>query len=175
MRTDLVMTIALLVVTVTFPAHAAPQHHSAYEGQQHRSIKSLSPKDLKELRRGGGWGLAKAAELNGMPGPAHLLELKDEIALTPDQSAAIKTIFLEMRRQAIDKGEQLISLEKQLDHAFKTRHITDHRLRTLLSKIAQTREELRYIHLSTHLKTPTILSNAQIERYNVLRGYRQAP
>ena len=172
MRIDLVAAIALLALTANFPAQAAPEHHSTYGGQQHRSIKSLSPKDLEELRRGGGWGLAKAAELNGMPGPAHLLEFKERIALTPDQSATLKTLFSNMRRQAIAKGEQLIGLEKQLDHAFKTRHITDHRLRTLLSKISQARKELRYIHLSAHLKTPQILTDEQISQYNILRGYR---
>ena len=48
-------------------------------------------------------------------GPVHLLKLKNKIALTPDQSAAINAIFSAMRRQAIAKGEQLISLDKQLD------------------------------------------------------------
>jgi hypothetical protein len=172
MRIDLVAAIALLALTANFPAQAAPGHHSTYGGQQHRSIKSLSPKDLEELRRGGGWGLAKAAELNGMPGPAHLLELKDKIALSPDQTVAIKELFLDMRRQAIAKGKQLIALEKQLDHAFKTQHITDRSLHDMLSKIARTREDLRYIHLSTHLKTPKILTGEQISQYNILRGYR---
>ena len=77
-----------------------------------------------------------------------------------------------MRRQAIAKVEQLIGLEKRLDHAFKTRNITDHSLRALLSKIARAREELRYIHLSTHLKTPRILTDTQISKYNILRGYQ---
>ena len=49
-----------------------------------------------------------------MPGPVHLLKLKNKIALTPDQSAAIKTIFSDIQRQAIAKGEQLIVLDKQL-------------------------------------------------------------
>ncbi len=77
-----------------------------------------------------------------------------------------------MKRRAIAKGEQLIALEKQLDHGFKTRHVTDQRLRALLTKIAQAREDLRYIHLSTHLKTPKILSETQIGQYNMLRGYQ---
>jgi hypothetical protein len=172
MRPHLITAIAFLSLTINYSALAAPPHHSAYDGQQHRSIKSLSPKDVAELRRGGGWGLAKAAELNGMPGPAHLLELKDQIALTPVQSTAIKILFSDMRRQAIAKGEELIGLEKQLDHGFKSRHITDQRLRALLSQIAQTREALRYIHLSTHLKTPKILTDTQVRKYNILRGYR---
>ena len=172
MGPDIVTVIALLALSTNFPALSAPQHHSGYGGQQHRIIKSLSPNDVEELRRGGGWGLAKAAELNGMPGPVHLLELKNKIALTPDQSAPIKAIFSDMRRQAIAKGEQFIALEKQLYRAFKTRCITDERLRTLLSEIAQTRKELHFIHLSTHLKTPKILTVTQISKYNFLRGYQ---
>ena len=172
MRTNPATMVALLALTATLPANAAPEHHSHYAGQQHRAIKSLSPDDLSELRRGGGWGLAKAAELNGMPGPAHLLELKDEIPLTPDQITAIEDLFLDMRRRAITAGEKLIQLEQQLDHAFKSRHITDQRLRDLLSHIARVREELRYIHLSTHLRTPEILTAAQIDKYNSLRGYK---
>ena len=97
---------------------------------------------------------------------------QNKIALTPDQSAAIKAIFSDRRRQAIAKGEQFIALEKQLYHAFKTRHITDERLRTLLSEIAQTRKELHFIHLSTHLKTSKILTVTQISKYNILRGYQ---
>lgn len=176
MKTLPLAAIALAVWVHDNVAHAAPQnhsaHHSAYSGQQHRAIKSLSHEDVEELRRGGGWGLAKAAELNGMPGPAHVLELKDKIALTPDQTTTIKAIFQDMQRRAVVKGEQLIGLERQLNHGFKTGHITDQRLRSLLTKIAQTREELRYIHLSTHLKTPKILSETQIGRYNMLRGYQ---
>ena len=115
MRPDIATVIALSALSTNFPALSAPQHHSSYGCQQHCIIKSLSRNDVEELRRGGGWGLAKAAELNGMPGPVHLLNLKNKIALTPDQSAAIKAIFSDMRRQAIAKGEQLISLDKQLD------------------------------------------------------------
>jgi len=37
------------------------------------------------------------------------------------------------------------------------------------------RGALRYIHLSTHLKTPEILSKAQIGKYNGLRGYSADP
>ncbi len=39
-------------------------HDSKYIGQENRAIKSLSSEDIAELERGGGWGLAKAAELN---------------------------------------------------------------------------------------------------------------
>ena len=47
-------------------------YRSPYAGQENRQIKSLSANDIQELKRGGGWGLAKAAELNGLPGPAQV-------------------------------------------------------------------------------------------------------
>ena len=52
-------------------------------------VNSATCSLIAELRHGGGWGLAKAAELNGMPGPAHLLELRDEIPITREQVSAI--------------------------------------------------------------------------------------
>jgi len=66
---------------------------------QNRLVKSLSDDDLKELRRGRGWGLALAAELSGMPDPAHLLELKDQIPLTDDQVAKTQALPNDMRKR----------------------------------------------------------------------------
>ncbi|MDN3721981.1 hypothetical protein QW131_29390 [Roseibium salinum] len=65
--------------------HSHKNAGAPYSGLQTRDIKSLSPEDIEELRRGGGWGLALPAELNGLPGPAHLLTLKEEIGLTAEQ------------------------------------------------------------------------------------------
>lgn len=152
-------------------SHDSDSHASPYAGQEARAIKSLSADDIAELRRGGGWGLAKAAELNGVPGPAHLLELKDEIPLDGAQIAAITALRDKMRAQAIAEGERLIALERELEAHFRDGTITDDILRSSLDAIAESREALRYIHLSTHLQTPEILSPGQIARYNELRGY----
>ena len=146
-------------------------HASKYVGQESRTIKSLSPDDIAELKRGGGWGLAKAAELNGVPGPAHLLEMKDEIALDDAQVSAITEIYEQMKAQAIEEGERLIILEQELESYFQNGTITDAILRSSLDEIAAARKKLRYVHLSTHLQTPEILSPAQIKKYNALRGY----
>jgi len=71
----------LLALAICVPLSALAQHNhgsqTPYAGMQNRAVKSLSDDDIKELRRGGGWGLALAAELNGMPGPSHLSELTD--------------------------------------------------------------------------------------------------
>ena len=74
--------IALLVVILTgssslFAANLPLK--SPYAGEHKRSIKTLSKHDIEQLQNGKGWGMAKAAELNGVPGPAHILEMKAEI------------------------------------------------------------------------------------------------
>ena len=136
-----------------------------------RQIKSLSADDIHQLEQGSGWGLAKAAELNGMPGPVHLLELRQQILLTDDQVAQIEAIFEHMRSQAILLGKRLIELEIELDSSFANGTVTEEQLRGYLVAIADVRSELRYVHLVAHLKTPTILTPHQIHTYNELRGY----
>lgn len=164
---------ALLVIPFTFGAvyTATAESKSPYAGQETRAIKSLSAEDLAELRRGGGWGLAKAAELNGMPGPAHVLELKDEIGLSAEQTAAVKALFAEMQAAAIEAGERLIAFEDDLETGFREHTITQEALRKKLAQISDTRGALRFIHLNTHLKTLPLLTQHQVAMYNRLRSY----
>jgi hypothetical protein len=171
------LALAFPIVMLGFAAQASDTQHShvsKYAGQEKQAIKSLSPDDIAELRRGGGWGLAKAAELNGVPGPAHLLEMKDEVPLADEQVSTITKIYEGMKAQAIKQGERLISLEWELESHFQNRTITDAILRSSLEAIAEVRKELRYVHLATHLQMPEILSPDQIEKYNALRGYSNA-
>ena len=110
-----------------------------------------------------------------MPGPAHLLELRDQIGLTPDQASAIQAIFDKMRADAVREGERLIALERALDEQFRNRAVTDQSLRQILTEIEESRQALRYIHLSAHLATPRVLTQEQVRRYNALRGYAENP
>jgi len=171
------LLLALTLTLCPVSALAKDNHHShgsKYGGQEKREIKSLSAYDITELRRGGGWGLAKAAELNGVPGPIHLLELKKEIALTDAQIAAITRIYDGMKAEAVKRGEKLIVLEKELESHFRNRTVTETILRRSLAAIAEARQALRFTHLAAHLRTPEILSEAQIRKYNALRGYTKA-
>jgi hypothetical protein len=157
-----------------FATAETPNHshsRSTYAGEEARDIKALSNEDIDDLRNGRGWGLAKPAELNGLPGPAHLLELKDQIPLSPRQVALVEALYAEMKRQAVAEGERLIALERNLEQVFRTRTVTEGDLERLLVEIEKSRASLRLIHLATHLKTPAILSAKQIARYNDLRGY----
>lgn len=168
-----------LLLALCLPASSMAQHnHGAqtpYAGMQNRAIKSLSDNDVKELRRGGGWGLALSAELNGMPGPAHLLELKDQIPLTPDQVTKTQALFDDMRKAAIPAGERLIAAEAALEAAFAAGKVDESSLRRLLAEAESARSELRFIHLSQHFKTVQFLMPEQIKKYNILRGYAEDP
>ena len=168
--------IILLILSVTLlPGFAFSSSETAfkskYAGEEKREIKSLSQADIEELENGRGWGLAKAAELNGVPGPVHLLEMKEEIGLSQEQIGQIENLFYNMRQKAIPLGIALIDYERDLNAHFADGTISEALLRELLGKIAQVQEELRYVHLSAHLKTPDILSAEQIDMYNGLRGY----
>ena len=165
-----------VIFSVPFLTFGNSKHtfHSKYDGQESREIKSLSEVDIDELTNGKGWGLAKAAELNGVPGPVHLLEMKEEIHLSQNQIKQITSLYQEMKHRAIPLGLKLIQLEKELNKYFADGLITDEKLQDILGKIAQTNMQLRYIHLSTHLKTPKILASEQIDLYNKLRGYSRS-
>ena len=166
----ILLMILMLIPMSTFSA-ADHSHQSKYAGEEKREIKSLSATDIEELKTGKGWGLAKAAELNGVPGPVHLLEMKEEIDLSANQIWAIEDIYKKMKQEAISLGLELIELERELNNHFANRTITDELLRQILQGIAQVHRQLRYVHLSAHLDTPDILKSEQITLYNKLRGY----
>lgn len=151
--------------------------HSAqpYAGMENREIKSLSAEDIAELQVGGGWGLALPAELNGLPGPRHLLDHREELDLTADQIALIETMFAEMQDEAIRAGNRFIAAEAALSAAFAKGDIGAEDLRALLSEASDAREKLRFVHLSRHLATPAVLTEQQIQKYAVVRGYASDP
>ena len=103
MKTKIALITCILVFTMGHYifAESPASYRSKYVGQELREIKSLSKEDIKELRAGKGWGLAKAAELNGVPGPIHLLEMKHEIKLTKAQIEKIEKLYNKMKERAI--------------------------------------------------------------------------
>lgn len=166
-RLALIFCAMALPIVVTAETHG----HSPYAGLEAREIKSLSDVDLEDLRLGRGWGMALAAELNGVPGPAHLLEFRDELGLDADQVAAIEDIYASMQAEAREAGARFIAAEAAIEAAFRAGSTTTDALRALIDTSAAARAELRFIHLSRHLETPPLLTAVQIARYNDLRGY----
>ena len=160
--------------------HQGHQQHQGepaqpYAGQQTRRLKSLSHADIAELRAGKGWGLALSAELNGWPGPAHLLELAPQIGLSAAQIEQVRQMHREMTVEAQKAAEAFIAAEDRLDQAFVAGDLDADRLRSLVTEAGAARADLRYVHLFRHLETVQILSEEQITRYNGLRGYAADP
>ena len=165
---------ALLSVDSALAAESHHGHHQAspYAGEQTRDIKALSQEDVDELLRGGGWGLAKAAELNGMPGPSHVLDMASELGLSADQIERTRVIRHAMRREAKALGERFVAEEAALETRFREGDIAEQELETRISGIEALRSKLRTVHLSAHIEMTRVLSAEQVERYAALRGYR---
>jgi Spy/CpxP family protein refolding chaperone len=136
-----------------------------YAGQQTRSIKALSPEDMAALLNGAGMGMAKAAELNGYPGPARVLTLAKELKLTDDQLRQVTAIHDGMSAAAKPLGAEMIERERALDHLFATGTITPDRLAAETVAIGELQGRLRDVHLSAHLATHALLSPRQMATY----------
>lgn len=164
---------AMVTMGLTTPALAQHQHNQTpYAGLQQRPVKALSDQQLADLRAGRGMGLALAGELNGYPGPLHVIELADQLALNADQRAQVQRLFAQMKAEAIPVGETLIEQERQLDREFSEQRISPASLDRLTSQIGETQAKLRAVHLKYHLTTADLLSTHQRHRYAELRGYR---
>ncbi len=144
---------------------------SPYVGQEHRTIKSLSPQDIAELESGAGWGLAKPAELNGIPGPKHVLELAKELVLSPSQFEQIEALFVAMQSSAKTIGADYLSVEMQIEQLLRTGQPDLPKLSELLTLSGQHLAKLRNVHLRAHWATLPILSEHQSKQYQRLRGY----
>jgi Spy/CpxP family protein refolding chaperone len=165
--------IIFALATLSVQASAGEPHHgmSPYADESSRAIKALSDTDMEELNRGGGWGFAKPAELNGYPGPSHLLQMKDQMGLTPGQIDRVQAIFEDMQRQAAEEGKKYIAAERTLDVAFKGGAVTKDQLLMEIRNAEESRARLRFIHLAAHLGSTAILTDEQIAKYNQHRGY----
>ena len=144
---------------------------SPYTGQEMRDIKSLSRAEVEGYLAGSGMGFAKAAELNGYPGPRHVLELADELELTESQRDETQALFDAMKETASDLGARLVAEERILDQLFETGTLDAEQLSAALDRIGDLRTAIRRTHLEAHLRQTRILSEEQVRRYVRLRGY----
>jgi Spy/CpxP family protein refolding chaperone len=163
--------VALMLAGLTMAA-ASP---SPYAGQETRDIKALSSSEVADLLAGRGMGLAKAGELNGYPGPAHVLELSEGLELTAEQRRAVDEIHAHMTAAAKPLGAEIVRREHDLDDLFADGGITEPEMRAETAAIAELDGRLRAVHLAAHLATKAVLTPTQIARYEQLRGYAMAP
>jgi hypothetical protein len=144
---------------------------SGYSALLETEIRGLSPETIEGYRTGKGMSLALPAELNGYPGPRHVLDFSKELELTDAQYKEVEALYNDMLAAALPLGEQILVSESELELAFREKTITDDDLETRLLAIGALQADLRFVHLRTHIATYALLTPAQIETYNVLRGY----
>ena len=168
---------ALLALLLAFPSALALAQHrhapaaSPSAGLEGRMVKALSDQQVADLRAGRGMGYALAAELNGYPGPSHVLELGAQLGLTGSQRSRMQALFEAMKAETIPLGERLIAQEADLDRQFSGRTVTTASLAAATAAIGATQAALRAAHLRYHLATAEVLTPEQVRRYDELRGY----
>ena len=169
LKSFIATTLLLLAQGSAHAQHAG--HGQPYADQQSRTISTLSEADVKQLLAGQGWGLAKPAEFNGYPGPAHVLELADKLALTAEQKTKVEKVFKRMQMRARSIGSRYVSAEQAIDAVFKSGKVDSGSLQTRLRDTERLRSELRRAHLQAHLETTPLLTDEQRKKYADLRGY----
>ena len=171
----LVLLLGPAAQALAQPDHHA-QHASPSRDQYASGARGLSAQELDDLVAGRGMGLARAAELNGYPGPRHVLAAAadPQLALTQDQRVRVQRVVDAMEQEARQLGARVIAEEQALEAAFRTGTITEAELATRVDHLAAVQGALRQVHLRAHLATRAVLTEAQVTRYNELRGYATA-
>lgn len=164
-------TILLAIVMGVFAAAESLAQGGPYAGLESREIKGLSEEEVAGYLAGKGMGMALPAELNGYPGPKHVLELDEALALSENQRAQLRKIFAAMQSEATELGKQLVAAEKALDTAFAEATVNEQSLITMTHEIGRLQGALRAAHLEAHLETKLLLTGAQLASYSTLRGY----
>jgi uncharacterized protein (DUF305 family) len=155
--------------------HDMTQHDSSvvspYVDQLGSSVRGLSQEEIDGLLAGEGMGYARSAELNGYPGPRHVLDIADELQLSSEQTTNIITIFDDMKKRAVALGQEIVEAESLLSQSFADKTISEESLQAQLSKLTNLYSQLRQVHLRAHLAVTPLLDAEQLEQYQVLRGY----
>jgi Spy/CpxP family protein refolding chaperone len=165
------LALFALILAAT-PAAADTAHHGQpYADLDSREIKALSPEEIADLAAGRGMGLALAAELNGYPGPRHVLDLAQELQLTAEQQEKTNALFEAMRTETSARGADLIEAERALDRLFAEKRATPETVAAATERAGTIEAKLRAAHLRYHLEMIDVLTTDQVMAYNHLRGY----
>lgn len=161
------------------PHHGAPGGHASpaadaaqpYAGLEGRRIKALSDEDAAGLLAGRGMALALAAELNGYPGPMHVLEHADALGLSGAQRAVAEDLRNRMLHEARTLGARIIALEEELDRLFAAGTADTGRLAALTASLGALTGRVREVHLAAHVSMRDALAPEQRAAYGRMRGY----
>lgn len=158
-----------LAVLLGIVSSALAQHSHSPKPSSSRD-KAAADK-IEQYRAGAGMGYARAAELNHFPGPMHVLELADKLALTDEQRAATKRLMDAHKAQARALGAKLVEAEREVEALFRGGQVEEAALAKAVRSAAALEGEYRLSHLETHRRMRALLTAEQVARYDELRGY----
>jgi hypothetical protein len=163
--------VAALALTLAAGTVAA-QGHSPYAGQHTQPIKALSEDEVRQFAAGAGMGYAKAAELNGYPGPMHVLELADKLGLSAQQREETRRLMESHKAEARALGAKRVDAERRLDALFRSgKNLESEDLAEAVKAAGAIEAEYRLSHLETHRRMRALLTDEQVRQYIALRGY----
>ena len=175
------IVVALLAQAMdpaTCPMHAehtkskpAAVEKSPYAGRETRPLKAIAEADVAGFLEGRGMGLAMPAELNHFPGPRHVLDLAEPLALTAEQKTRAEETFERMRARALPLAKDYVDSERAVEAFFAEPAPDAARLSALVADAGAKLARLREAHLLAHVEMRALLTPAQVARYDDLRGY----
>lgn len=131
----------------------------------------LSPQQVEGLLAGRGMGLSMPAEMNGKPGPLHVLEHADALGLSEAQRRIAAELVAGMKATAIPLGQEMVTGETRLDAAFAATSTDATAAKAMVTEIAALQGRLRWVHLEAHLAMAAALTPEQTARYRQLRHH----
>ena len=167
MRRMLACSVLVVGMSVAGDGQQAGQH-TGHEHAPHApaaATSTLTAEQVQQLLAGDGMGLAKAAELNGYPGPKHILERAEMLSLTDAQREQITALRARMLEKAQRLGREIVDAERALDEAFTSKRIDAKALSARTQAIGALQAELRATHLGAHLESVTVLTPEQVKAY----------
>ena len=161
----------LAALPTTLRAQETSPTPAPYADQLQSPIRGLTVAEIDDLRSAHGMGLARPAEINGYPGPRHVLDLADQLALSDEQRTTVQALFTQMQADAMPLGEQFLTRYGELEQSFRDGTASVDSVAALTTQIGQIEGQLRATHLKYHLLTRAILTSEQNTAYARLRGY----
>ncbi len=167
------LCIAPMVLTAQESSHH--EHHMA-DADHSPSSKSSGNASLSDEQRaqylnGEGMGMAKAAELNHYPGPRHVLDMADQLGLSPGFLESTRALYQEVHEKAAALGRQIVAREDELNALFRDQRADVEKVKQMTAEIATLQGQLRALHLTTHIRERALLTPEQIAKYDALRSH----
>ena len=130
----------------------------------------MRAREFRNLQQGRGMGMGRVADVNGYPGPMHVLEHAEALELTDGQIERTRELMTRVKTRAPELGKQVVDAEKRLEAMFAGGSVNAAKMDSLLMEIAELRAHLRSLHLTAHLDQAAVLTEAQLEKYKKLRS-----